>query len=130
MQLQRRRRRRSLIGFFHLLKKTKIDQTNQSNIQNFQSICRIKREWRIGYDDSETYEFTKGERNGDALVDVNGGDIGEAGGDEVDEEVRWIGGADADEWSGETLKAAPASADEGAGVAGGFGLDMVEDLDD
>lgn len=130
MQLQRWRRRRSLIGFFHLLKKTKIDQTNQSNIQNFQSICRIKREWRIGYDDSETYEFTKGERNGDALVDVNGGDIGEAGGDEVDEEVRGIGGADADEWSGETLKAAPPSADEGAGVAGGFGLDMVEDLDD
>jgi len=67
------------------------------------------------------------EGNGEAFVDVEVSETGEAGGQKVEEEV---GGADSEGGSGSALEAEPAAADEGAGVAGGLGLEMGEDFND
>lgn len=70
----------------------------------------------------------KGEGNGEALVDVEAAEVGEAGGEEVEEEVGGGGGSDSEGGAGEALEAEPAAADEGAGVAAGFGVEAAEDL--
>jgi len=71
-----------------------------------------------------------GDRNGETLVDVDGGDVGETRGEEVNEEVRGAGSADADGGACESLEAEPARADEGARVATGLGVETAEDLDE
>lgn len=71
-----------------------------------------------------------GEGNGEAFVDVDGGDVGETSGEELDKEVGGAGGADSDGGAGETLEAEPPAADEGAGVAARFRVKPPEYLDD
>ena len=53
-----------------------------------------------------------GEGDGESLVDVDIGDVGEAGGEKVHEQVRRASGADPDGGSGEALEAEPPAADE------------------
>jgi len=67
------------------------------------------------------------EGNGEAFVDVEVSETGEAGGEEVEEEVS---GADSEGGSGSAFEAEPAAADEGAGVAGGLSVEMGEYFDD
>lgn len=59
----------------------------------------------------------KREGNGEALVDVDVLHVGEAAGEELEEEVGSAGCADAEGGAGEPLEAEPSPADEGAGVA-------------
>lgn len=68
--------------------------------------------------------------NGEALVDVNGGDVGESSGEEMDGEVRGASGADSDGGACEALEAEPPRADEGAGVAARLRVKAAEDIDD
>lgn len=67
------------------------------------------------------------EGNGKAFVDVEISEIGETGGETVEEEV---GGADSEGCSGSALEAEPAAANEGASVAGGLGVEAGEDFND
>lgn len=52
---------------------------------------------------------------------MDGGDVGEMGGDELEEEVEEVGGADSDVGLGETVKAEPSTA-RGSRHHGGHGL--------
>lgn len=61
---------------------------------------------------------------------MNGGDVGESRGEEVDQEVGGAGGADADGGACEALEAEPPRADEGAGVAARLRVQAAEDLDE
>jgi len=70
------------------------------------------------------------DRNGESLIDVDGGDVGETCREEVNKEVRGAGGADADGGACEALETEPARADEGTRVATGFGVEAAEDLDE
>lgn len=122
MKLQRRTRR-IVAGYTSSpLIKTKIDKKNKIKKINW----NWKWKWRIG----DCTDELNGEGNGEAFIDMNGGDVGETGSDELNKEVGGTGGADADGGSGEAFEAEPSRADEGAGVAGWFGIEAAEDLDD
>lgn len=58
-----------------------------------------------------------GEGNGKAFINVDGGDVGETGSEELNEEVRGAGGADSDSGASETLETEPTGANEGTCVA-------------
>lgn len=82
---------------------------------------------------NETYERRRrrrGEGEGETLVDVDGGDVEEAAREEGDDVVGGERGADAESGAAETLEVEPSFADEGAGVAGGFRIESLEDLED
>lgn len=53
---------------------------------------------------------------------MNGTDVAKAAGEEVDNEVRATGGADAESGAAEPLECEPPLADERAGVAAGLGV--------
>lgn len=70
------------------------------------------------------------DRNGESLVDVDSGDVGETCGEEVNEKVRGAGSADSDCGACEALETEPARADEGTRVATGLRVEAAEDLDE
>lgn len=68
--------------------------------------------------------------NRESLINVNGFDIVKTAGKELDREVRIASSADTESGAAKALEFQPAAADERTSIAGGFGVEVPEDLKD